>query len=154
MKKNEFTSKLYFEVSKKGKHPFDIYGEIFGKVFHDVRVYSGAFASRRNVSELTGGKYQTLGEFFEKAHQHGIFNTWPDTIITNLDFNICLYDAGFKVQDIEYHDELYQGLMKPEYQKRYILEMYKIFGEPYKKHYKEIIQEKRKRLEEEEEFIK
>ena len=29
----------------------------------------------------------TLGEVFEKAHSHGIFNTWSDEIITNLGFN-------------------------------------------------------------------
>ena len=44
--------------------------------------------------------------------------------------------------------------MKPEYQKRYVSEMYKMFGEPYKKHYQEIIQEKRNKLEEEAEFVK
>jgi len=153
MNRNKFTSQLYFELAKKGKHPFDIYGDIFSKIFYDVKEYE-RWPSTIKINQAYGDKYNTLGEVFGKSHQHGIFNTWPNEIITNLDFNIVLYDDGFEVCDIEFHNTKIPSLMKPEYQKRYVSEMYKMFGEPYKKHYQEIIQEKRNKLEEEAEFVK
>ena len=151
MNRHLFTSKLYFKVAEKCKHPFDIYGVIFSKVFYDVRQYLSSF-STTNINKDFGGKYNTLGEVFEKAHQHSIFNTWSNKIITNLGFNIILYDDRFEIENIESHEKI-NSLMKPEFQKRYVAQMYNLFGEPYKKHFQEIINEKRKQVVEEATFL-
>ena len=157
MQRNKFTSKLHFELAEKGKHPYDIYGDILSKIFYDVKEYKDRFNDGTiNVKDQFGSKYDTLGEYFQKAYMHGIYATWPKKIITygNADFLIYLYDDKFVVRSLEHYDCVYISLMKPKYQKRYVAEMYKMFGEPYKKHYQEIIQEKRNALEIEAEFIK
>ena len=150
MQRNKFTSKLYFELSEKGEHPFDIYGDILSKIFYDVKEYEYGLGTR-NIKKRFG--YDTLGEYFQQKPWHGIFNTWPEHIITNAGFCVYLYDDKFEVRDTGDYKRKYIALMEPKYQKRYVAEMYKIFGEPYKKHYQEIIQEKRNALEKEAGFI-
>ena len=154
MQRDKFTDKLHFELSEEAEHPFDIYGDILSKIFYDVKEYKDKFNIETiNVKKQFFGNYDTLGEYFQQKPWHGIFNTWPDHIITDAGFCVYLYDDKFEVRDIEDYDEKYISLMEPKYQKRYVAEMYKIFGEPYKKHYQEIIQEKRNALEKEAGFI-
>jgi len=153
MNNREFVSKLYFD--KKFKDLLSTYGEILGKIFDNVKEYKDAYnIATIIVNEEFNGKYKTLGEYFKNNRVHGIFNVWPEKIITNAGFDIYLYDDRLVVVDTEFNDNIYSSLMKPEYQKKYVAEMYKIFGEPYKKHYKELIQEKRSQLEQEAEYLK
>ena len=150
MNNRKFVRKLYFVYYAKAHV---VLGDLLSKIFYDVNEYEDGFNIKIDVSEKFNDKYNTLGSYFKNEFNQGICNIWPDMVITNCGFTVYFYDDRFEVCDTESHEHKFLSLMKLKYQKRYIVEMYKMFGEPYKKHYQELLQEKRNKLEEEAQFL-
>ena len=112
--------------------------------------------------EYEGFEYlgiETLGDLFTEKHTHcGIFNVYPSYLITFSRHVFELFDDKIVVKSI-YSDsqtlnEEAKALSSKKYQERYVKEMYKMFGEPYKKHYIKLINEKRQKLDEQEAYVK
>ena len=150
MNNRKFVRKLYFDNYAKAH---EVFGDLLNDIFYDVSEYKDAYNLRINVRAKVNG-YNTLGSYFKNSFNHGVFYIWSNKVITNCGFIVYFYDDRFEVCETDFHDNKFLSLMKPKYQKRYIAEMYKMFGEPYKKHYQELLQEKRKKLEEETQFLK
>lgn len=140
-----FVSKLYFQTDESNRN--ELYARLLNEVFFDVKVVNGLILSHYY-------DFENLGEFFSSKHKwFGIFNIWPDKVITTVNFKIELYDDKIVCRDFEFSDKIVE-LCQPIYQKRYVKAMFKIFGEDYKRHYKELKTYKITQLQEEEEFLK
>ena len=154
MDKNVFIKQLFVDSYQKGKQA-EIYGELLSKIFCDVYEYEDVFNKELiSVQKKFNGMYISLGQYFKEHKTHGIMGILPEQIITHCGLVITLYDERFEVRDIDENVYLkYQSLMKPEYQKRYVNEMYKMFGEDYKKQYKMIMREHEKEDDEEAKYL-
>lgn len=155
MDKNVFTEKLFLGDFPKGKKKTEnVYGKILSKVFEGVTEYQDKKdGSVINIAEVFGGKYKDLGEYFMKHHQNGIYEVSHNSIITHFGLYIYLFDNKFIVLDLRHSNDRISSLMKKSYQRKYVEQMYKIFGEPYKQHYQALIEEKINNLREEAEII-
>lgn len=129
------------------------FSKLLSNIFYDVEGYE--YFNYDTVSNMTGGKAKNLKEVFSSKEdpQRGIGLVFQHGVMTNVNFSIVFFDDRFVTKSIDFKVEL-PDLSKPKYQKRYVKEMYKMFGEPYRKHYKKIVHSQIKALEKEAEFIK
>ena len=156
MEYTTFAKKLYekYNISNNDDQGVKIYADLLGRIFCDVKEYQDSFNGAINVKNEFAGEYKTLGEYFLKSDKNGIDIVTPTCVITNIHYVFHFYDDCFTMKDIAFNGHECSSLMKPKFQKRYIAEMFKMFGEPYKKQYQKIITEKQKALKEEANFLK
>ena len=157
MDKNKFTEKLFQGDFPKGKNvnkKDNIYGKILSQVFDGVTEYKDRQdGSVIKIADVFGGKYKDLGEYFMKHHQNGIYEVVHNSVITHSGLCIYLFDNKFIVLDLRHSYDRVSSLMKKTYQRKYVEQMYKIFGEPYKEHYQALIEEKINNLREEADLL-
>ena len=157
MEYTTFSEKLYQKFKKSSNNDEEnvkIYADLLGKIFYDVKEYNDSFNGKIQIKNEYEGKFKTLGEYFAKSEKNGIDIVTSNCVITNIHYIFHFYDNCFTIKGIAFNGHECSSLMKPKYQKRYIAEMYKMFGEPYKRQYKKIMAEKQKALKEEANFLK
>lgn len=127
---------------------------ILSKIFYDVESFK--YNKKITIKDEFNGNFVYLGEIFtEKFNtyayaKNGLINSFDNMQVTTIfGFNIKFFDDVFIVTTNNINDYFYvKDLMKQKYQKRYVEELYKIFGDDYKKHYLDIKTDKDKRIKE------
>ena len=147
---------LYYGTGKtriSDKQILDNFANLLSNIFYDVDGYD--YFNYATVSDMTNGKAKNLKEVFSSKEdpKRGIGLVFQHGVMTNVNFSIVFFDDKFVAKTTDFKVEL-PDLSEAKYQKRYVKEMYKLFGEPYRKHYKNIIHSQIRALEKEADYIK
>ena len=151
-----FIEKLYFDDNHKDydkAKQIDNYANLLSEIFYDVEGYD--YMSYNKIEDIMDNGAKNLKEVFssEFDKERGIHLMFPSAIMTKALFSVLFFDEKFVAKSLDFKSEL-EDLSAPKYQKRYVKAMYKLFGEPYKEHYKKIMTSQIKELEDGLDYIK
>ena len=151
-----FIEKLFFDENHKDYEKtkqIDNYANLLSEIFYDVEGYN--HMAYNKIEDIMNNGAKNLKEVFspEFDEERGIHLMFPCATMTKAFFSVMFYDEKFVATSLDFKTVL-DDLSAPKYQKRYVNAMYKLFGEPYKEHYKKIMTSQIKELEEGLDFIK
>lgn len=151
-----FVEKLFYDENHKEYDKatkINNFANLLSNVFYDVEGYE--HMSYNTIREIMDNDAKTLKDVFsaEFDEERGLHMIFPCAVMTKAFFSVMLYDEKMVVKSLDFKNYL-SDLSSSKYQKRYVKEMYKLFGEPYKKHYKDIMKSQIKELEEGLDYIK